>query len=169
MQVRTMPRMRFGKRFYHRPSEVVADLRSIARENRRIRRSPEAEKIDPAFRERLMLAVTEVNGCRYCAYVHAKAALAAGLNNTDITSLAAGSLEGCPPEQVPALLYAQHWAETDGRPDPETRERIVETYGKAKTEAVELALRMIRVGNLTGNSADYLLYRASFGRWGGAK
>ena len=116
-----------------------------------------------------MLAVTEVNGCRYCAYVHAKAALAAGLSDADITALAAGSMEGCPPEQLPALLYAEHWAETDAKPDPETRERILETYGMAGTEAMELALRMIRVGNLMGNTADYLLYRVSFGRCGDAK
>ena len=32
------------------------------------------------FRERLMLMVTEVNGCRYCSYGHSKAALAAGLS-----------------------------------------------------------------------------------------
>jgi hypothetical protein len=28
----------------------------------------------PAFRERLMLAVTVVNGCRYCSYFHARQA-----------------------------------------------------------------------------------------------
>jgi len=164
-----MPTKGFSRRFYHRPSELVADLRAVARERRRIGARPEVEKIDPAFRERLMLAVTEVNGCRYCAYVHPKAALAAGLNDADIPALAAGSMEGCPPEQLPALLYAEHWAETDAKPDPETRERILETYGMAGTEAMELALRMIRVGNLMGNTADYLLYRVSFGRWGDAK
>jgi len=26
---------------------------------------------------------------------------------------------------------------------------------------------MIRTGNLSGNTFDYLLYRASFGHWGG--
>ncbi|MBN1321555.1 MAG: carboxymuconolactone decarboxylase family protein [Thermoleophilia bacterium] len=159
----------FRKRFYRRPSELVADLYAVARERRRIGRYEEVEKIDPAFRERLMLAVTEVNGCRYCAYVHTKAALAAGLSDADIRALATGSMEGCPPEQLPALLYAEHWAETNAKPDPETRERVVETYGKAKTEAMELALRMIRVGNLMGNTADYLLYRVSFGRWGNAE
>jgi hypothetical protein len=31
---------------------------------------------------------------------------------------------------------------------------------------IDLALRMIRVGNLLGNTFDYVLHRASFGRWG---
>jgi AhpD family alkylhydroperoxidase len=124
------------------------------------------EVIEPAFRERLMLAVTEVNGCRYCRYAHARAALTAGVGETEIEEMAAGNLHRAPPEQVPALLYAQHWAETDAHPDPEARRRIVETYGPARTEAIELTVRMIRVGNLAGNTWDCLLYRFSFGRWG---
>ncbi|NLO28028.1 MAG: carboxymuconolactone decarboxylase family protein [Actinobacteria bacterium] len=159
----------YPRRFYRRPLHLAHDLRAVRRTRRRIKRLHGGESIDRAFRERLMLTVTEVNGCRYCAYVHAKAALAVGVTDTDIIALTAGSLQGCPPEQVPALLYAQHWAETDAEPDSEARERIIEIYGEAKIEAVELALRMIRVGNLMGNTVDYLLHRISFGRWGGAK
>ena len=159
----------YPKRFYRRPSEMVRDLRAVARARRRLKTVPAAGQIDSAFRERLMLAVTEVNGCRYCAYAHTRMALAAGLSDADIDALAAGSMEGCPPEQIPALLYAQHWAETDARPDQEARMRLVETCGEAGTEAIELVLRTIRIGNLLGNSFDYLLYRLSFGRWGDGK
>jgi hypothetical protein len=67
---------------------------------------------------------------------------------------------------VPALLYAQHWAESDGTPDLETRKQIVEIYGEETTKSMELAMRMIRMGNLMGNTWDYILYRVSFGRWG---
>ena len=116
-----------------------------------------------------MLAVTEVNGCRYCAYAHARMALAAGVSRADVDALARGGLDGSPPGQVAALLYAQHWAETDAKPDPEVRLRVLETYGQAKTEAIELSMRLIRVGNLTGNTWDYLMYRVSSGRWGNAK
>ena len=41
-----------------------------------------------------------------------------------------------------------------------------ETYGPQKAEAIETVLRIIRMGNLAGNTGDYLLYRFSFGRWG---
>ena len=116
-----------------------------------------------------MLAVTEVNGCRYCAYAHARMALAAGVTRADVDALAGGDLDGSPPEEIPALIYAQHWAETGANPDPEARQRVLETYGQAKTEAIELAMRMIRVGNLTGNTCDYLMYRVSLGRWGNTK
>ena len=139
------------------------------RERKRIKKLKSGETIDRAFRERLMLAVTEVNGCRYCAYAHARMALSAGLTQTDIDALAEGSLRGSPPEQIPALLYAQHWAETDAKPDSEARQRVLETYGQSKTEAMEILLRMIRVANLLGNTWDYLMHRVSFSRWGGAE
>lgn len=72
--------------------------------------------LDPALRERLILAFTEVIGCRHCRHAHARLAPTAGLCEADVRELAAGSLVGTPPEQVPALLYAQHWAEADAPP-----------------------------------------------------
>ena len=73
------------------------------------------------------------------------------------------------PEQLPALLYAQHWAETDARPDAAARRVLLETYGPEQAEAVEVALRTIRIGNLAGNTLDYLLHWVSRGRWGNAE
>lgn len=34
-----------------------------------------------------MLAVTQVNGCRYCSYVHARMALQAGLSEQEIRTV----------------------------------------------------------------------------------
>ncbi len=124
--------------------------------------------LDAAFRERLMLTVTEVNRCRHCAYAHARMALSAGLTEAEIQTLMAGELEGAPEDQVAAVLYAQHWAESDGDPDAEVRKRVEDTYGTEKTEAMEIYMRMMRWGNLVGNSMDHLLGKISFGRWGGA-
>ena len=164
-----MPTWEYQRRFYYRPSELAHDLRALLRERSGIKALKSGAPIDRAFKERLMLTVTEANRCRYCAYAHARIALAAGVTRADVDALAGGDFRGSPPEQIPALLYAQHWAETDGRPDPEARQRVLETYGQAKTEAIELSMRMIRVGNLTGNTWDHLIYRVSFGHWGNAK
>jgi AhpD family alkylhydroperoxidase len=122
--------------------------------------------LSPALRERLMLVVTGVNACRYCSYYHSRQALAEGLSREELGTLAAGDFEGSPTEERPALLYAQHWAESDGQPDPAARHRIGELYGTPKAKAIDLALRVIRIGNLTGNAADFLLYVISRGRWG---
>ena len=126
----------------------------------------QGELISNAFRERIMLTVTEVNGCRFCQYAHAKMALDAGLSQEEIETLSTGIFHHCPVEEVPALLYAQHWAETNANPERETRQHVIEIYGEEKVRAMEMAMRMIRMGNLLGNTWDYFLFRISFGRWG---
>ena len=123
--------------------------------------------ISPAFRERLMLAVTAVNECRYCSYYHARQALQAGVPEAEMRTLLAGDLPAdIPEDECAGLLYAQHWAETDGNPDSQARLRVVQTYGEPRAQAIEAVLHMIRIGNLLGNSADYWLARLSFGRLG---
>jgi AhpD family alkylhydroperoxidase len=153
------------RRLYPSAGDFAADLRATLGHPRQMRAVMRGESLDPAFRERLMLAVTAVNGCRYCNYYHAQQALVVGIPPEEADALAAGVMDGCPPEQLPAVLYAQHWAESDGRPDPATRGRIVELHGAQTTEAIELALHTIRIGNMAGNTFDTILYRLSFGRW----
>jgi AhpD family alkylhydroperoxidase len=112
-----------------------------------------------------MLAVTAVNGCRYCSYFHTKQALKSGISLEEISKLLSGDINDCPEEEALALIYAQHWAESNTHPDPEAVKKLQETYNFEKVEAIHLALRMIRLGNLLGNTWDYLLYRISFGKW----
>ena len=121
--------------------------------------------ISPAFRERLMLTVTAVNNCRFCSYVHSKQALLSGLSKEETEMLLNGVIDNCPDKEITALFYAQHWADTDANPDPKVKHKLVETYGKDTVEVIELVLRVIRMGNLAGNTWDYFLYRLSFGHW----
>ena len=79
--------------------------------------------------------------------------------------LLVGSVDNCPEEEVVALLYAQHWADSDAKPDTEATRRLEQVYGVEKAKAIDLVLRMIRNGNLTGNTWDRFLNRISFGRW----
>lgn len=157
----------FKRRIYHSLGELLTDLRNIVSRRKEVRALMQGKIISPDFRERLMLVVTGVNGCRYCSYVHAREALAKGISQVEIEALGKGMFEGSPLEEVPALLYAQHWAETDGAPDGGARNVVVERYGEQAVEVMELAMCIIRAGNLSGNTADYLLNRVSFGRWGG--
>ena len=93
-------------------------------------------------------------------------ALTEGVSAEEIEALGQGMFTGSPPEEAPALLYAQHWAEADGHPDAEVRQRVVAQYGDTTVDKIELVLQMIRMGNLLGNTWDYVLYRVSFGYWG---
>jgi AhpD family alkylhydroperoxidase len=122
--------------------------------------------ISAEFRERLMLAVTEVNQCRYCSYAHTKMALQSGLTPGEIRKILQHNLQDCPEEEFPAILYAQHWAEADGHPDTEIRKALEKQYGAAKAERIEMILRTMRMANLIGNSLDYIIFRLSCGFWG---
>jgi AhpD family alkylhydroperoxidase len=156
----------YERRIYHSLGESLADLRAIASRWKEIRSLMRGNVIAPTFRERLMLVVTEVNRCRYCSYAHAREALSHGIPQEEIEALGKGAFEGSPPEEIPALLYAQHWAEANADPEASVRYEVVARYGEQFVETMELALRMIRAGNLLGNTFDYLLHRMSFGRWG---
>ena len=112
-----------------------------------------------------MLAVTSVEGCRYCSYFHSKLALKDGISQEEIGQLLSGNLDGCPEEEALAVIYAQHWAESNANPDAEAVSKLQQVYGFEKSQAIHLMLRMIRLGNLLGNTWDYLLYRTSFGKW----
>lgn len=154
---------KFTRRIYRNLGEVLDDFRYIWHRRPLVRRAMR-ELISPAFRERLMMVVTEVNGCRYCSHYHARLSLSAGISTDELRELLAGSIPpNAPQDELPALAYAQHWAESNAHPDPETREKMVEIYGEEKAEAIEIVLRMIRSGNLSGNLLDYWLYRLSFG------
>lgn len=152
---------KFNRRLYQSFGDFAADMRTVMSQRENIRGMMRG--LDPAFRERLFLAVTQVNGCRYCSYFHAQQALLHGVTDEEMRGLGDGLLDRCPPNELTALCYAQHWAESDSHPDPETRARLLETYGEETVARIDLALRMIRIGNLTGNLFDYLLFRLSFG------
>ncbi|MGC9356727.1 MAG: SDR family NAD(P)-dependent oxidoreductase, partial [Anaerolineae bacterium] len=100
----------FPKRTYGSLGEVMSDMQFMRQNRNRIRHAMRV--IDHSFRERLMLAVTEVNGCRYCAQYHARLALESGLSQEEIDALMCGTLEDCPSDEAVGLFYAQHWADT---------------------------------------------------------
>jgi AhpD family alkylhydroperoxidase len=135
-------------------------------DRKQIRETMRGDLLSPAFRERLMLAVTGVNQCRYCLYGHTRQALKLGISQEELRELCLGTFDQSPSEELPALLYAQHWAETGGAVDAEARECLQDTYGVQKAQSIEISLRLIQMGNLLGNTFDYVIYRASFGRWG---
>jgi len=157
--------MKFNKRTYKNPKELIVDLWFPVRNRKKLRELKNRGLISPAFRERLMLAVTAVNGCRYCSYFHAKQALKSGVSPEEISRLLSGDVDACPEDEATAVMYAQHWSESDAHPEPEAIQKLQQTYGVEKTEVIHLMLRMIRLGNLLGNTWDYLIYSISFGKW----
>jgi len=156
----------FSKRKYQNVREFLADIWFLLRNGPQILRVLKNRTVSPAFRERLMLAVIAVYGCRLCSWAHTREAFKSGITRDEITALLSGSVDDSPPDEAVAVMYAQHWADSGAKPTPESSRMLVDSYGLQKAQAVNLVLRMIRVGNLTGNTWDYLLHRVSFGRLG---
>jgi AhpD family alkylhydroperoxidase len=102
------------------------------------------------FIERIMLAVTGVNKCPVCSQGHAKMALEAGMSADEIRDLLAGVMDDVPAGELPAVLFAQHYAESRGCPSKESWERVVELYGLSRARGILGAIRMIMVGNTYG-------------------
>ncbi|MDD3920936.1 MAG: carboxymuconolactone decarboxylase family protein [Eubacteriales bacterium] len=113
------------------------------------------------FMERLMLAVTEVNKCAMCSYAHTKMALEAGLSQEEIHAMLSGDTTGANEEELPAILFAQHYADTRGKPDREAWETIVKDYGEEKSQAILGAIRVIMMGNAYGIPSGNLINRFS--------
>ncbi|AGG05809.1 MULTISPECIES: carboxymuconolactone decarboxylase family protein [Dehalococcoides] len=157
---------KFPKRTYSNPIQFFSDIGFILRNRRKLKESRLSGFPGPAFRERLMLAVTGVNECRFCTYAHTKMALESGISQSEVKALLDGDFGNCPPEELGAVLFAQHWADTAAKPSAKMQGKFEADYGAEKSGFINLYLRMIRIGNLSGNTADKLLYYISFGKMG---
>lgn len=146
------------KRIY-KPKEfrrLLADLMSSAGDTRRALKS---ERISRQFSERIMMAVTEVNGCRYCSYFHTQVSLRAGMKKEDIRRILDGDFDGAPQDELAALYFAQHYAESGGRPNADAVQCMVDTYSERKTGEITAYIRAIMIGNAWGNMFDSLRHR----------
>lgn len=106
--------------------------------------------LDKNFMERMMLAVTEVNGCPLCSYAHTKMALESGMSLEEIQNLLAGTMDAIPSDELAAILFAQHYAETRGNPSEGSWQRIVDIYGLTTASGILGSIRTIMLGNAIG-------------------
>ncbi len=117
-------------------------------------------RIDGAFREKILLAATAFNRCRYCAFVHAHWAL---WNKVDLAEIKAllhqeENYVYDRRERV-ALDFARHYAATRGEPDERRLAQLRDYYGTQKADDMLAFLRMIFFANVAGNTFDSFLAR----------
>jgi alkylhydroperoxidase family enzyme len=99
--------------------------------------------LDARTRERVIMAVTDVNGCRYCAWIHG--------SWQDFL----GDLDPIDAETA-LLAYATACAEA-GRPLP--ADDLLAVLPPASVSAVRATVAQIEVSNLVGNTVDGVLAR----------
>ncbi len=136
------------------------DLKFLVASRREIRAAMRNPDLGRDFMEKVMMVVTAVNGCRYCSWFHSGQAAASGMNEDEILNMFNLQYEiSATPHEIPALDFAQHYAETDRHPDPEMVTGLDAFYGERTARHIMLFIRMIFFGNLSGNTFDAFLSR----------
>lgn len=141
------------------PAQAYRALYRALRTTGAFRKAKQSGSLSLQLQERLMLAVTEVNGCALCSYGHSRMALEAGLSGQEIEDMLGGQTDGAPKEELPAILFAQHYADTRGKPTAAAWAQLVSQYGEPQAAGMLGAIRMITVGNTWGIPAGSLLAR----------
>jgi AhpD family alkylhydroperoxidase len=115
-----------------------------------------------ALREKVVLAVTAINDCRYCAWGHTHWAMAHGVSLEEVNQILGhqtAQMEAKDPAEAAAILFAQHYAEHRDQFDPDAIENLRKYYSEAQVEEILAYVRAITLGNLTGNTVDAFLGR----------
>lgn len=148
----------FRKRTFTLPllaASLGAALRQLPAATRALRRPATSR----ALQEEVMLAVTSVNDCRYCDWVHTGLALEAGVDLADLHATLSGDGRRLSERDAAAVFYAQHFAETQRQPTAQARARLHAHFSPAEVRELEAFIDLIWFANLSGNSADAVLAR----------
>jgi AhpD family alkylhydroperoxidase len=124
-----------------------------------LRAAKKHRDLDRRAVERIMLAVTEVNGCEVCSYAHTRMALERGMAIDEIRKLLEGDTGTVPADEALAVMFAQHDADARGRPSREAWQRLVGAYGERKAFGILGAARVMMIANVYGIALSALLDR----------
>lgn len=106
------------------------------------------------LKRRIMLAVSSVNGCKMCSYVHTRKALSSGMSPEEIKSILNNEYGDVPVDQAVAVLYAEHYAANREHPTMDAEKRLIEVYGENKAKAIHAACEIISMTTAIGISID---------------
>ncbi len=139
---------------------LISDVKDLLSNAKNFATAKKKKLISKSFREKIMLVTTAVNGCVYCAWYHAILSVNAGINSDEINKLLKLQFNtDANNYETLALLYAQHYAETNRKPEKEMTQKLFSFYGNEVAEAIILYIKAIYFGNLSGNTFDAFLYR----------
>ena len=70
------------------------------------------------------------------------------MDNEEIEKMLSGTFENIPEDELAAIMFAQHYADSKGKPSEKSWKRITTFYGESKTLGILGAIRMIMMGNI---------------------
>jgi AhpD family alkylhydroperoxidase len=107
------------------PSILFGDLGYLISHGRAIARAMKNPEVGRDFIGKIMMVVTAINGCTYCTWFHARQAIEGGMSEEEMRSMFDLQFEASASEhELPGLRFAQHFAETNRKPDPDMTARL---------------------------------------------
>jgi AhpD family alkylhydroperoxidase len=114
-----------------------------------------SKRVVPEFREKITLATTAVNECIICARFHSEMAMKNNVGSGEIIALLnmdLGETKKCCEYEIPGLLFAQNYAETDQKPHPEIVRRLFDHYSRDIADDIIVITKKSHLFNLCGNT-----------------
>ena len=129
----------------------AADLRAIYLQRR----------LDPGFREEIMLSVAGANSCRQCSFAHRQWALAEGVSEAEPASLEGLDIESFDARTWAAIAWAQAYARGDFGEVPDAIDaNFRRQFGPQEQADIELVVRTMYWMNEASNGVRAGLKRA---------
>ena len=148
-------------RLFDSPWDGIRQLAAVTRRARPLAAVYARGRVDDALRERVMLAVSRVNACRGCTFVHTRWALRSGVTPAELDAIGLADLGRLDRRSRAAVVYATALAETRFRSParPDVAAAVTAELTPAEIEAVEAVARMMAFANLTASTAEAMLGR----------
>ncbi|NLZ70934.1 MAG: carboxymuconolactone decarboxylase family protein [Clostridiaceae bacterium] len=149
---------KFFKKIYSHKDFYKALVLSF-RSAKYLRLNRKKNLISPQFKERIMLAVTEVNGCEACSYAHTKFALEEGMAIGEINAILSGDTKTIPENELIGIFFAQYYTDNNGKGSQKSWQGLIDKYGEEKAMIILAMIRMMTVGNIYGMAYGALIDR----------
>lgn len=110
--------------------------------------------------EKAVIVTDAVNGCVYCSWLDAKLAMKRGISEEEIKDMLKLQFHTSVNDyELTALLFSQHYAETNGIPEPEMTSELFDFYGDKVAKDIILIIRATTFGNLYFNTWGAVISR----------
>jgi AhpD family alkylhydroperoxidase len=148
-------------RTFASPTDAIRDLAGVVRRTRPLLSAYRRGGLDPDLRERVMVAVSRVNSCRGCTFVHQSWAKRAGVSHDDLEAIGLGDLGELDDRNREAVAYAAALAEGRCRRSlpADLPASAADHLAPDELAAVDAVARAMALANLSANTVEELLGR----------
>jgi AhpD family alkylhydroperoxidase len=149
-------------RTFASPAEWARDVVGLAQRSGPLAAVYLRGRLDATLRERVMVAVSRINACGGCTFVHQRWALRAGVSSEELEAIGLGDLAALDERSRAAVVYASALAEGRFRRPiaPEIAAAAAERLTVDEMRAIEAVARLMALANLSLSTAEAIAARA---------